>query len=117
MNGFRPDTQRQPAPMPEGAGGPLGDAAALERAGAPSRATVRVAEPLTSQEQARLQAALERYFKRPIQMDQELTPEIIGGVWVRVGDTVIDGSLRGRLETLSHHLCARCRVVLSSGLM
>jgi hypothetical protein len=107
----------QRAPIPQSAIGQAGGPTAQGWNGIPERATVRVAEPLTSQEQARLQAALERYFKRPIQIEEELTPEIIGGVWVRVGDTVIDGSLRGRLETLSHHLCARCRVMLSSSLV
>jgi F-type H+-transporting ATPase subunit delta len=78
---------------------------------------VQVAQALSAQERARLSAALERYFECPIEIEEQITPAIIGGVWVRVGDTVIDGSVRGRLDVLSHHLCARCRVMVSGGLV
>jgi hypothetical protein len=115
MNRSERNEQGRRAFTPERAVGQAGGPMAQEWDGAPRRATVRVAEPLTSHEQARLQAALERYFACPIQIEQDMAPEVIGGVWVRVGDTVIDGSIRGRLESLNQHLCARCRVMMSSG--
>ncbi|HOG45411.1 MAG TPA: F0F1 ATP synthase subunit delta, partial [Anaerolineae bacterium] len=31
-------------------------------------------------------------------------PTVLGGVWLRVGDRIIDGSLRGRLEALRKQL-------------
>ena len=84
--------------------------------GATSRALVRVAVPLDGQATAALRAALTRTFHQPLELDIEVVPEILGGVWVRVGDTVIDGSLRGRLETLRHHLRAQCDSLLTASL-
>ncbi|MFH1085913.1 MAG: F0F1 ATP synthase subunit delta [Chloroflexota bacterium] len=72
---------------------------------------VRTATALTAGEQERLQRALERYTGQPVALRVELDPTILGGMWVRVGDIVMDGSLRGRLEELRRHLCARCRVM------
>lgn len=79
-------------------------------------AQVRVAMPLSPEESSALQRALERYAKRPVALEVQIDPEIIGGVWVRLGDVVIDGSLRARLESLRQHLCAQCRVILSTGI-
>jgi hypothetical protein len=71
-------------------------------------ALVRVAVELDPQEAEALRAALSSVFQRPLELEIETRPDILGGVWVRVGDTVIDGSLRGRLETLRHHLRSQC---------
>lgn len=79
------------------------------------RAQVRVCAPMNEAEVARLGAALEQYFHTPVTLDVELAPEILGGVWVRVGDTVMDGTLAGRLEALRQHLCAQCRIMVTSG--
>ena len=76
-------------------------------------ALVRVAAPLTADEQAALKAQLAAVFRHSIELDVHITPEIFGGVWVRVGDTVIDGSLRGRLEALRHHLRTQARIITS----
>jgi F-type H+-transporting ATPase subunit delta len=72
---------------------------------------VRVAAALAPEQEARLQRAIERYTGHPVELRVELDPTIIGGLWVRVGDIVMDGSLYGRLEELRRHLCARCRVM------
>lgn len=83
---------------------------------AASRAIVRVAVPLTTEEHQRLQDLLEKQFHRPLELDVEVNPSIIGGVWVRVGDEVIDGSVRGQLETLRHHLRTQSRIMITSHL-
>jgi F-type H+-transporting ATPase subunit delta len=75
---------------------------------------VRVAAPLDDQTVQALHDALIRVFKRPLELDIEVKPDILGGVWVRVGDTVIDGSLTGKLETLRHHLRSQCHSLLSA---
>jgi len=59
---------------------------------------------LTDAEKDALARALERRFGRPVQLDMEIDSRIVGGVWVQVGDTIIDGSLQGRLEALRHQL-------------
>ena len=80
----------------------------------PRGAEVRVATELHGDEIRDLQTALERALGEPLGLQVVLDPRIIGGVWVRVGDTVFDGSLRGQIEALRHHLTAQCRVMLSA---
>jgi F-type H+-transporting ATPase subunit delta len=78
------------------------------------RALVRVAIELSEAQKRALRDALLRVFHRPLQLEIEQRPDILGGVWVRVGDTVIDGSLRGRLDALQHHLRDQCVALASS---
>ena len=55
-------------------------------------------------EQAGIEAQLSRIFgARPI-LTVSTDPDLIGGVVVRAGDTVIDGSLRTALARLRRHL-------------
>lgn len=77
-------------------------------------AWVRVALGLRPDELETLHAALEQHFHRPLQLEITLDPNIIGGVHVRVGDTVIDGSLRGKIEVLRHHLRVQSRVMVAA---
>ncbi|MBL7499715.1 F0F1 ATP synthase subunit delta [Frankia sp. CNm7] len=60
-------------------------------------AVVRTAVPLDADQVARLRAALSRYFGREIQVQTDLDPSVLGGVVVRVGDEVVDGSVLRRL--------------------
>ena len=66
-------------------------------------ALVRVATDLTEDQMRALHAILERYFRRPLHLEVEVETSILGGVWVRVGDTVIDGSLHGPLNAAPSH--------------
>lgn len=79
------------------------------------RALVRVAVELKPSEFQRLKEILQRRFQHELDLEIDLDPSILGGVWVRVGDTVIDGSLRGKLEALHHHLRAQSRTMVSGG--
>ena len=81
------------------------------------RAEVRSAYELEPDDLRAVQTSLERHFGHHLQLDLIQDASVIGGVWVRVGDIVIDGSLRGRLEALRHHLRAQCRAMVSSGLV
>jgi len=67
-------------------------------------ALVRSAVPLTSVERAALEQSLTRRFGSNLETEYELDPALIGGVVVRVGDEVIDGSLAGKLATLRERL-------------
>jgi F-type H+-transporting ATPase subunit delta len=60
-------------------------------------AVVRTAVPLDAGQLSRLRAALSRYFGREIQVQTDLDPSVLGGVVVRVGDEVVDGSVLRRL--------------------
>ena len=61
-------------------------------------ATVRVAKPLSDADTARLAAALQRTYGRPIHLNLLVDPEVLGGIKVEIGDDVIDGTIASRLD-------------------
>ncbi len=63
-------------------------------------ATVRTAMPLEYDETESLRRALEARTGRKVRLRIEVEPELIGGVVVRIGDRVYDGSVRHQLSTL-----------------
>jgi F-type H+-transporting ATPase subunit delta len=81
---------------------------ALSRAAAARRdrvvAVVRSAVPLEAEQATRLQEALSRYFGRLVRLAVEVDPAVLGGVVVRVGDEVIDGSVLRRLAAAQRRL-------------
>ncbi|MGH3753004.1 MAG: F0F1 ATP synthase subunit delta [Pseudonocardiaceae bacterium] len=62
-----------------------------------SVAHVSAAGPLSQQQQQRLLDVLNRIYRRPISLKVDLDPELLGGLVIRVGDEVIDGSVAARL--------------------
>lgn len=60
-------------------------------------ATVVSAVPLDDAQRERLAAGLAAQLGRQVQLQVEVDPRVVGGVVVRVGDEVIDGSTRHRL--------------------
>lgn len=70
------------------------------RAEAKKVAEVTSAVPLTDEEKATLEAKLRQRFGEQLSFVYRLDPEILGGLVVRVGDTLLDYSLRSRLEEL-----------------
>jgi F-type H+-transporting ATPase subunit delta len=44
---------------------------------------------------------------REVELQTNVDPEIIGGLVIRIGDTVYDGSLANQLERLSQDLVSR----------
>lgn len=61
-------------------------------------AEVRVARPLTPEQQERLRAALIKQFGRDLTLQVTVDPEVLGGVQVKVGSDIIEGTVAGRLE-------------------
>jgi F-type H+-transporting ATPase subunit delta len=55
---------------------------------------------LTEQQEERLAATLQRIYSRPIALHVEVDPDIKGGLVIKVGDEVIDGSATGRIDEL-----------------
>jgi F-type H+-transporting ATPase subunit delta len=72
----------------------------LERVGA----EVTTAIPLNDEETARLKKSLAVYAGREIRMTTTVDPAIVGGVVARIGDRIIDGSLRTRLARLKQNV-------------
>ncbi len=77
-----------------------------ERAGV-QRATVTSACPLSETFCRQLTSELEQLTRRKVVLDRQLDPSLIGGVVTRVGDSVIDGSLKGRLTDMERQLVSR----------
>jgi F-type H+-transporting ATPase subunit delta len=63
-------------------------------------AEVRAAVELDESERERLKQALSRRTRRNVELRVILDPTVLGGLGVTVGDTVIDGTLRHRLDQL-----------------
>jgi F-type H+-transporting ATPase subunit delta len=63
-------------------------------------AEVRVAAPISEEQRTRLAEALTRSKGRPVDVKVIVDPAVIGGVVTTIGDEVIDGSVRRRLEQL-----------------
>lgn len=63
-------------------------------------AEVRTPYPLDADRQARLAEALSKATNKRVTVKVIIDPTVLGGVVARVGDTVIDGSVRSRLEQL-----------------
>lgn len=59
---------------------------------------------LTAEQSERLRDVLQRRFSKEINLSGRVDPDVIGGVVIRAGDTVIDGSIRGRLGKLAETL-------------
>jgi F-type H+-transporting ATPase subunit delta len=60
-------------------------------------AHVRTPVRLTAEQEQRLTDSLTRVYGRPISVQAELDPDLLGGLVVRVGGELIDGSVAGRL--------------------
>ena len=67
-------------------------------------AHVRVARPLDAAQETRLAASLARIYGREVQLQVDVDPTVIGGVEVRVGDEVLDGTVSHNLETVRRQL-------------
>ncbi len=92
--------------------GRAGDLAAIvssfadQAAGGAGRkvATVRTAVPLSSDQQQRLAEALSKKAGTDVELELIVDPSVVGGAVTTMGDTVIDGSVRSRLNRMREAL-------------
>ena len=67
-------------------------------------AQVSSAFPLTEAEEEHLAASLKEMTGKTVVLHKEIDPELIGGVLVRIGDRLYDGSVRGYLQRMEKQL-------------
>lgn len=63
-------------------------------------AEVRTPMDLDAEQIERLQSALARATNRRVQVRTVIDPSVVGGIIAKVGDTVLDGSIKGRFADL-----------------
>lgn len=65
-----------------------------------AKAVVRTARALSPETQKTLIARLKKFAGKDIEIDVKEDPELIGGIAVKIGDWVLDSSLRGQLRRM-----------------
>jgi len=78
--------------------------ALVEHAMGVKRALVVSAVPLHADESRRLHETLERYTRSHVKLTSDVDPSLLGGALVRIGDRVVDRSVRTLLEAISQQL-------------
>jgi F-type H+-transporting ATPase subunit delta len=76
----------------------------VERVKGLERAVVVSAVPLTDAERARLNGELERFTGKKVVLDTQIDAGLVGGAYVRIGDRIIDRSVKNLLDSISRQL-------------
>jgi F-type H+-transporting ATPase subunit delta len=72
-------------------------------------AVAKTALPLTEEETEALHRKVGEMAGQTVHLTVEVDESLIGGLTVRIGDTLYDASVRGRLERLRERLAAGAR--------
>ncbi len=67
-------------------------------------AQVISAYPLNESQQAKIAAVLQARYQRSVSITSHIDNSLLGGVIIRAGDSVIDGTARGQLAKLANAL-------------
>ncbi len=68
------------------------------------RASITTAIPLEDDDQRKVSHRLEEMTGHKVSISSYLDPSIIGGIKVKIGDTLLDGSVHGKLASLRKYL-------------
>lgn len=70
-----------------------------------ANATVYSTRALSDDEKAQLEASFKKRFnKQQITIDNKIDPSLLGGLRIRVGNTIYDGSLNNKLNRMKHNV-------------
>ena len=69
-----------------------------------TEAVVTTAAGMSRDAAEKLKAKLEAKYKKKVLLSEKTDPSIMGGVIVRVGDEMIDGSLRTKLDRIGKQM-------------
>jgi F-type H+-transporting ATPase subunit delta len=67
-------------------------------------ARIASAYPMTGEQVASVVALLETKYGRKVKAEVAVDPDLIGGISIRIGDEVMDASVRGKLAQLADAL-------------
>jgi F-type H+-transporting ATPase subunit delta len=67
-------------------------------------AEISSARPLSTDEKRELESQVERLTGKKVRAHYSSDPRFLGGVMVRAGSTIYDGSIRGQLEKMKEQL-------------
>ena len=67
-------------------------------------AKVVTAEKLDSVSSAKIIGIVKRISKKDVLLEEEIDKSIIGGAVIKIGDLIIDGSLKRKIDLVSHEL-------------
>ena len=73
------------------------------------RAEVASAQPVEPEQQSAVAAGLGKVTGKQVRARFSVDPSLLGGVVARIGSTIYDGSVRGRLQALERRLIAEDR--------
>ena len=71
------------------------------------RASITTAIPLEEEDEGKVVHRLEEMTGRKVSISSYLDTSIIGGIKIKIGDTLLDGSIQGRLASLRKYLMER----------
>ncbi len=60
---------------------------------------------MSAEEKSILVSALDGFLNKKSKLTVSLDTSLIGGIYIRAGDRVIDASIRGQIERLKKSLC------------
>lgn len=62
------------------------------------------AVPINKQDLNKLQASLSESTGKNVQLQNQINPKVIGGVFIKMGDKVIDGTIKSRLAEMNEQM-------------
>jgi len=68
--------------------------------------TVTTANPLSQEDEAKLTSAFSQHLGKQLRIKTKIDPKVIGGVLVKIGNRLYDGTLAGKLDRFSKELKA-----------
>ena len=71
--------------------------------------------PLAEADLEAVRTQVQQLAGTTVEIRAEVDPDLIGGITIRLGDRLLDASVRGRLERLRSQLLAGSRPAHSSG--
>ncbi|QPK94502.1 F0F1 ATP synthase subunit delta [Actinomyces sp. zg-332] len=69
-------------------------------------AVVTVVAPMTEQQKVRLESILQKAYGKQVIINEVIDKELIGGIRIRIGQTMIDGSLLSSMEQARQRLAS-----------